>query len=99
MGNEKQPSNIKQFRLNSFSIVHDIVFHGNGGFDYNTVYNFPLWLRTFTYNKIKQFNAPKDEDDDVVEQTRNNIKKADKTAGPPLPRKPDYISKSSKKPS
>jgi len=34
-------------------MIHDIVFHGNGGFDYNTVYNMPNWLRRFTFKEIQ----------------------------------------------
>ena len=34
-------------------MIHDIVFHGNGGFDYNTVYNMPNWLRKFTFREIQ----------------------------------------------
>jgi hypothetical protein len=30
-------------------------FHGKGGYDWNTIYNMPRWLRLFTYNKIKEF--------------------------------------------
>ena len=34
-------------------MIHEIVFHGNGGYDYNTVYNMPIWLRKFTFKKIQ----------------------------------------------
>lgn len=37
-----------------FSHIHEIVFHGNGGYDWDTVYNMPIWLRRFTYEKIKE---------------------------------------------
>ncbi len=29
------------------------MFHGNGGYDFHTVYNMPIWLRNFTFNKLK----------------------------------------------
>jgi hypothetical protein len=35
--------------------MHEICFHGNGGYDFNTVYNMPIWLRKFTFNEIKVF--------------------------------------------
>jgi len=38
-----------------FSQIHDIVFHGNGGYDWETVYHIPIWLRRFTFNKVKEF--------------------------------------------
>lgn len=39
-----------------YSQIHEIVFHGNGGYTWQTVYDMPLWLRRFTFNKIQQFH-------------------------------------------
>jgi hypothetical protein len=36
-------------------MIHEIVYHGKGGYDWHTVYNMPIWLRNFTYNKIGEF--------------------------------------------
>ena len=38
-----------------FAMIHDVVYHGNGGFDWNTVYHMPIWLRRFTYNRIASY--------------------------------------------
>lgn len=46
---------ISQHRLNLFNQIHEIVFHGKGGYTWETVYNMPVWLRKFTFNKIKDF--------------------------------------------
>jgi len=46
---------IQQARVNLFSTLHQIVFHGKGGYDYDTIYNMPIWLRKFTYAEIKKF--------------------------------------------
>ena len=35
-------------------MIHDIVFHGNGGFDYYSIYNMPIWLRKFTFQQIQE---------------------------------------------
>lgn len=45
------------------------MFHGQGGYDYATVYNMPIWLRKFTFNKLKEWyekqnNKGKKEDGD-----------------------------------
>lgn len=40
------------YRANVFSQIHEIVFNGQGGYDYETVYNMPIWLRKFTYQKL-----------------------------------------------
>ena len=42
-------------RQNLFTQIHEIVFHGKGGYDWVTVYNMPRWLRQFTFNKINEF--------------------------------------------
>ena len=42
-------------------MIHDIVYHGKGGFDWHTVYNMPIWLRKFTYKRIVDFVENKNE--------------------------------------
>lgn len=42
-------------RRSVFDQIHEIVFHGQGGYDYATVYNMPIWLRKFTFNKLKEW--------------------------------------------
>lgn len=43
-----------QVRVNLFTHIHEIVFHGNGGYTYDIVYNMPSWLRKFTFNQINE---------------------------------------------
>ena len=45
----------QQIRANLFSMIHQIVFHGKGGYDYDTVYHMPVWLRKFTFHELKKF--------------------------------------------
>jgi len=45
--------------LSVFKQIHEIVFHGKGGFDWNTVYAMPLWLRKYTFHEIKMFYEEK----------------------------------------
>ncbi len=47
--------NISQSRINLFRQIHEIVYHGNGGYDWQTVYNMPIWLRRFTFQEIANF--------------------------------------------
>ena len=54
-----------QYRVNVFDSIHEIVFHGKGGYTWETVYNMPIWLRKYTFIKIQEFyekknNAQKD---------------------------------------
>ena len=42
--------------------MHDLVFHGGGGFQYSDVYNMPIWLRIFNINKISEYNKKQNEE-------------------------------------
>ena len=48
-----------QFRVSLFTQIHEIVFHGQGGYDWETVYNMPIWLRKFTFHKMKTYYEEK----------------------------------------
>ncbi len=58
-------------RSNLFTQIHEICFHGKGGYDWNTIYEMPRWLRLFTYNKIKAFY---DEENEAKENTSGGNK-------------------------
>jgi len=63
-----------EYRIFVFRQIHEIVFHGKGGYDYTTIYNMPVWLRTFTYKSIEKFYA--DEKEQVEKaQTGNSSPK------------------------
>ena len=47
------PTSAKQYRLNFLTQIHEICFYGQGGYSWPVVYDMPLWLRKFTYSKIK----------------------------------------------
>ena len=83
-------------RINIFSEIHEIVFHGNGGYDWETIYNMPLWLRKFTFNKIKKWYQDQEEAADA----RNNIVNSE-TASKIKPLQPNveptYSTKAAKK--
>jgi hypothetical protein len=38
-----------------FKQIHQIVFHGKGGYDWDTIYNMPIWLRKFTFTQIQNY--------------------------------------------
>ena len=44
-----------QARSAIFTQIHQIVFHGKGGYDWHTVYNMPIWLRRFTFIEIQKY--------------------------------------------
>ena len=45
-----------QYRKDLWDQVHDLVYHGGGGFIHSEVYNMPTWLRRFHITKISEFN-------------------------------------------
>ena len=50
-----------------FRQIHEIVFHGKGGYDWETAYHMPLWLRKTTYNLMKEhYDKEKEEHDKAM---------------------------------
>ena len=48
-------NNAPQFRINLFHHLHQIIFHGQGGYDFQTVYNLPIWLRKYIFKEISDY--------------------------------------------
>jgi hypothetical protein len=91
--------------MSLFKQIHEIVFHGKGGFDWHTIYNMPIWLRKFTFSQIQKHY---EEEKEQIENAQNGgkttlmnssgevnkaqAKQATKSITPPT-----YITKASKK--
>ena len=60
-----------QARAALFTQIHEICFHGQGGYDWNTIYNMPIWLRKFTFNKLQEHYKNEKEQ---IETSRNGGK-------------------------
>ena len=78
-----------EYRIAVFTQIHEIVFHGNGGYTWYDVYNMPIWLRKFTFQKINNYF----EEQNKVSKASN--KNTSQTMGPDID--PTYRSKASKK--
>jgi len=76
---------IQQARVNLFSTLHQIVFHGKGGYDYDTVYHMPIWLRKFTFSEIKKFYDEEAEVNSKAAKSKNqsNLVNPDGTVNTP----------------
>jgi len=48
---------VPQARYSLFKQIHEICFHGQGGYQWETVYNMPIWLRKLTFKEIGDFNT------------------------------------------
>ena len=60
-----------QARSNLFTQIHEIVFNGQGGYDWETVYNMPIWLRRFTFKKLQEYYEKQTQSsDDLATQTQ-----------------------------
>ena len=44
----------KEYRVKFLTQIHEICFYGQGGYSWTEVYNMPLWLRKFVYQKVKE---------------------------------------------
>jgi hypothetical protein len=72
-------------------MIHEIVYHGNGGYDWQTVYNMPIWLRLFTYNKIKEFVEKRAEEQDKAMRESQGVQELTSENQQITP--PDYVAK------
>ena len=65
-------TNAQEVRLNLFTQIHQVVFHGNGGYSWFDVYNMPVWLRKFTYSELQKYY---DKEKQAIENSKNTNKK------------------------
>ena len=63
---------VSEYRKNVFTQIHEIVFHGRGGYSWETVYNMPIWLRKFTFHKLNEYYEKENRD---MEQARKDPNK------------------------
>ena len=82
-----------------FSQIHEIVFNSQGGYDWNTIYNMPIWLRKFTFNKLKEYyDKQKDEMDKQQNMLKNKSGSGDLARPNVAPKtQPTYTAKAPKK--
>jgi len=91
-----------QLRVNLFTQIHEIVFYGKGGYDWETIYNMPIWLRRFTHKQIQDYYSKINNqgNDDNVKKSIEAMKSAGATSKPQSPTKitpATYNMKASKK--
>ena len=69
-----------QYRNNLFTQIHDLVYHGGGGFIYSEVYNMPIWLRKFHIHKVSEWNKKRNEE--IKKAQKGNSQPLEKAMGP-----------------
>ena len=60
-----------QYRTILFTQLHDLVYHGGGGFLHSEVYNMPVWMRRFHIQKINEWNEKQQEEYDKANNKSN----------------------------
>jgi hypothetical protein len=86
-------SNSHIHRKNVFTQIHEIVFHGKGGYDWYTIYNMPIWLRNFTFHKINEYYEKENEAVNKAKQGKDQqtiIDPSGKITPPQLQKKTSY---------
>ena len=62
-----------QYKVNLFSQIHEIVFHGKGGYTWYDVNNMPIWLRRFTFQKIQEHYSKQQEQKNPTPKTQKKV--------------------------
>ncbi len=60
------------YRQLLYTEIHDLVYHGGGGFIHSEVYNMPVWMRRYHIDRINEFNKKQNEELEKI-QGRSNI--------------------------
>jgi hypothetical protein len=66
------PDTASKIRAALFKHIHEICFHGQGGYSWETVYSMPTWLRRFTFKNIQDFHN--EENKKMKSQTKEGEK-------------------------
>jgi hypothetical protein len=71
--------------------VHDLTYHGGGGFIYSEVWNMPIMTRRYHIRKINEFLQKKaDAEEKAMNSNSGKVSARDYTNKVPVP---DFISK------
>lgn len=70
------PNSIAEERMALFTQLHEICFWGQGGYDFETVYNLPLWLRNFIFSQMRKHYDKKNnnDQDEVIQKSIANLR-------------------------
>ena len=82
-----------KYREYLFTRIHEIVFYGNGGYNWDTVYNLPIRYREFIYNQIRTHYDKQSKDHEAQQKAMNT--KTGQTAKPNI--NPTYTAKAPRK--
>jgi hypothetical protein len=81
-----------EYRLSLFKQIHEIVFNGQGGYQWETVYDMPIWLRRFTFETLREYYEKRNKDKETLEDSVKG-KDKNKPTRPDIAPKPTYTTK------
>jgi hypothetical protein len=68
-----------QYKKHLKEEIHEIVFHGQGGYDWETVENLPIWVRKMVFDKMKKFYTKQSESSQPQSSTQTTLINPDGT--------------------
>ena len=71
-------------RLRLHELIFDLIWHGAGRWDWNTIYNMPIFLRKFYVSQVNKIFAEQSEAAEEAAEKRRNAAKP-KTKQPDTP--------------
>jgi len=87
-----------EYRLYLFKQIHEIVFNSQGGYDWNTIYNMPIWLRRFTFETLREYYEKQKQETEKQQNMLQNTSNSKEVARPNIaPKQPTYTAKAPKK--
>ena len=63
-----------EYRKALFDQIHQIVFHGKGGYTFPDVYAMPIWLRQYTFHQIKTWYEEQNKEKDDIDTFTSKVK-------------------------
>jgi len=89
------PNSAKEYRAKFLTQIHEICFYGQGGYSWPVVYEMPLWLRRFTYHKIKEHYDNQNKEMEKAKGKNSKMKEVIGKDG--LVNSPEFLKKTSYK--
>lgn len=84
----------KDYRVKFLTQIHEICFYGQGGYSWPVVYDMPLWLRKFTYAKIKEHY---DKQSEIMKKQSSNPNSKEVIGTDGKIKAPEFVTKTSYK--
>jgi len=60
------------YRNQIFTQIHDLVYHGGGGFIHSEIYNMPIWMRRYHIQKINEYNKEQKEKQEEAKRSNSS---------------------------